>query len=63
MRLSCLITDLSYPPGQSVNDGINPDLWSLTYTTVDDITRRIAIIGPGEDRHRIRVEAGTGVGV
>ena len=28
-----LITDLSFPPGKSVNDGVDPDLCSLTYTT------------------------------
>ena len=30
-----LITDLSYPPGQSVNEGIDPALCSMAYTTVD----------------------------
>ena len=29
-----LITDLSYPPGKSVNDGIAPELCSLSYTSV-----------------------------
>ena len=32
-----LITDLSFPPGQSVNDGIDPGLCSLVYTTVDEV--------------------------
>ena len=32
-----LITDLSFPPHQSVNDGIDPDLCSLAYTTVAKI--------------------------
>ena len=31
------ITDLSYPPGKSVNDGIDPELCSLHYTSVDDV--------------------------
>ncbi|KAL5515663.1 hypothetical protein EMCRGX_G000863 [Ephydatia muelleri] len=31
-----LITDLSYPPGSSVNDGIDPSLCSLRYTSVED---------------------------
>ena len=52
-----LITDLSYPPEQSENDGINPDLCSLTYTTVEDITRRIAIIGPGALLAKIDIES------
>ena len=32
-----LITDLSYPRGHSMNDAINPDLCSLTYTTVEKV--------------------------
>ena len=32
-----LITDFSYPPGQSVNDGIDADLCSLTYTLVERV--------------------------
>ena len=31
-----LITDLSYPSGSSVNDGIPSELCSLTYVTIDD---------------------------
>ena len=31
-----LITDLSYPSGSSVNDGIPSQLCSLTYVTIDD---------------------------
>ena len=31
-----LITDLSYPAGSSVNDGISSQLCSLTYVTIDD---------------------------
>ena len=32
-----LITDLSFPPGRSVNDGIDPSLCSLSYITVDQV--------------------------
>ena len=32
-----LITDLSHPPGQSVNSGIDPDLCSLSYISVDQV--------------------------
>ena len=42
-----LITDLSFPIGQSVNDGINPALCSLHYTTVEDIAKIIAKVGKG----------------
>ena len=31
-----LILDLSDPEGNSVNDGIEPDLCSLTYASIDD---------------------------
>ncbi len=42
-----LITDLSYPRGASVNDGIDPPLCSLSYTSVDDIARRVSAMGNG----------------
>ena len=32
-----LITDLSYPPGYSANDRIDPNICSLRYTTVEDV--------------------------
>ena len=37
-----LIVDLSFPDGASVNDGIDPDLCSLTYVSVDDAARAVA---------------------
>ena len=40
-----LITDLSYPPGRSVNDGIDPGLCSLEYTSVDTIAGIIVALG------------------
>ena len=40
-----LITDLSFPHGLSVNDGINSSLCSLCYTTVDDIAAEVATLG------------------
>ena len=42
-----LITDLSFPEGTSVNDGINPDLCSLQYITVDEVARAALVLGPG----------------
>ncbi len=33
------IHDLSFPPGRSVNDHIDPDEFSLTYVTVDEVAR------------------------
>ena len=40
-----LITDLSFPPGQSVNDGIDPALCSLAYTTVDQVAEVVTRLG------------------
>ena len=42
-----LILDLSHPEGSSVNDGIDPSLCSLQYTSVDDITTQILTTGRG----------------
>ena len=36
-----LITDLSFPPGASVNDGIDPDLYSLSYTSIDEVAKLV----------------------
>ncbi len=52
-----LITDLSFPKGFSVNDGIDPLLCSLSYTTVDDITAKIALLGQGTLMAKIDVES------
>ena len=43
----CLITYLSFPPGQSVNDSINPGLCSLSYTPVDKAAQIVLELGPG----------------
>ena len=42
-----LITDLSSPEGTSVNDGIDPSLCSLQYTSVDRIASVAGRWGPG----------------
>lgn len=36
-----LIVDLSHPAGASVNDGIEPELRSLRYPSVDETVRRL----------------------
>ena len=43
----CLIVDLSSPSGRSINDGINQAWCSLSYISVDDITRIIGRMGKG----------------
>ena len=40
-----LITDLSFPPGRSVNDGIAPEFCSLSYVTVDHVAEVAARLG------------------
>ena len=42
-----LITDLSSPAGQSVNDGVDSRLCSISYASVDDAVRRILRLGRG----------------
>ena len=42
-----LITNLWFPQGHSVNDGINPGLCSLTYSTVDKVADLVAVLGCG----------------
>jgi len=42
-----LILDLSSPEGRSVNDGINPDLCSLSYVSIDDAARAVVKAGRG----------------
>ncbi len=42
-----LITDLSFPPGQSVNNGIERKLCSLVYTSVEDEVAQAARFGHG----------------
>ena len=42
-----LITDLSSPVGQSVNDGVDSRLCSISYASIDDAVRRIMRLGQG----------------
>ena len=42
-----LITDLSFPKGSSVNDGIDPPLCSLQYTSVEKVAAAVRRLGPG----------------
>jgi len=43
--LTMLITDLSFPLGQSVNNGIDPSLCSLVYTTISEVASLAATLG------------------
>lgn len=42
-----LIVDLSFPKGASVNDGIEPEMCTVKYTSVDVACRRLLALGRG----------------
>ena len=48
--------DLSSPEGGSVNYGINPDLCSLSYVSVDDAARAITESGRGSNLAKIDIK-------
>ncbi len=50
----CLIVDLSHPKGESVNDGIEPELCSLKYMTVDEV---VQAIGPQTKMAKFDIES------
>ena len=52
-----LILGLSHPEGQSVNDGINEKLSSLSYVSVDDIVNTILLLGQGAMLAKIDVRS------
>ena len=52
-----LITDLSFPPGHSVNDGIDQRVCSMSYITVDMVAKELASLGPGALMAKVDVEA------
>ena len=52
-----LITDLSYPSSGSVNDGIDPSLCSLTYSSVDQVADMVVTLGQGALMAKIDIES------
>ena len=42
-----MIVDLSFPLNHSINDGISPELSSMSYASVDDAVKYILQLGPG----------------
>ncbi len=52
-----LITDLSFPPGYLVNDGITEELKSLTYTSVYDIALHVLKLGRSTRLAKINIES------
>ena len=52
-----LILDLSHPEGRSVNDGIEPELCSLSYSSVDKAVRLIREKGTGAQLAKLDLES------
>ena len=52
-----LIVDLSHPRGESVNDGVDPALCSLSYSSVDEAARLIADLGRGAILAKLDIES------
>ena len=52
-----VITDLSHPPGASVNDGIDTDLCSLKYVSVDMVAEIVDALGRGSLMAKVDIEA------
>ena len=49
--------DLSHPEGNSVNDGIEPDLCSLTYASIDDAVELVLKMGKGTMLAKLDLES------
>ena len=52
-----LITDLSFPKGRSVNDGIDPAFCSMAYTTVEEVATLAASLGKGTLMAKVDIES------
>ena len=52
-----LIVDLSHPEGKSVNDGIRPELCSLSYTKVDDVVERLVQLGQRAEMAKVDIQS------
>ena len=52
-----LITDLSFPEGASVNEGIDPHLCSIQYTSVDRVAKAAQSLGVGTLLAKLDVQA------
>ena len=52
-----LIVDLSSPGGSSVNDGIDPQEFTLQYIRLDEVIRMVSRYGPGALMAKFDVEA------
>ena len=53
----CLIVDLSFPEGNSVNDGINPNICSLHYARVEDAAKELVRQGRGSFTAKVDIRS------
>ena len=53
----CIITDLSFPPGKSVNEGIDSAVCSLSFTSVEQVAGVVASFGRGALLAKINVKS------
>jgi len=51
------VSDLSFPHGCSFNEGINSDIFSLAYTTVDEVASLDAQPGQGALLAKVDIES------
>ena len=52
-----LITDLSFPPGNSVNDGIDVTWCSLQYTSIEKVARAAQSLGKGALMAKVDIQS------
>ena len=52
-----LITNLSHPPAARVNDGINPELCTLSYVTVEKVTKMVSQLRMGALLAKVDIES------
>ena len=52
-----IIVDLSSPEGNSINDGINRELYSLSYMSVDEVVARLVRLGKGSLMAKFNLKA------
>ena len=57
--MEAIITDLSSPIGASVNDGIEAELSSLSYITVDNVAHLACQLGTGAHLAKIDIHVET----
>ncbi len=51
-----LIVNLLAPDNHSVNDGINKELASLSYVTVDEVAKTVASLGRGAEMAKMDIK-------